>query len=377
MFNHVTVLLNEAVEGLNVKPDGIYVDCTLGGAGHSSLILKQLTTGHLYCFDQDIHAIEAARERLEKIGNQFTIIQSNFKNLKSELHLRGVEHVDGILFDLGVSSPQFDDGDRGFSYNYDARLDMRMNQEASLDAHYIVNHYSYEQLVEILYKYADEKFAKQIARKIEKEREIHPIDTTFQLVDIIKEAIPAYARRKGGHPAKRTFQALRIAVNDELNVFDIALKDALDLLNLNGRISVITFHSLEDKICKYTFNEVSKLKDVPKGLPVIPLEMQPKFKLVNRKPIIASDDELTHNHRAIVTIVVFVLGIIMVKSVESSYNRTIQKLQNEIDTLESDIDSLQMQKQELVSFNRVAEVATSKGYTYQNDATASTTGAQQ
>jgi len=282
MFNHVTVLLNEAVEGLNVKPDGIYVDCTLGGAGHSSLILKQLTTGHLYCFDQDIHAIEAARERLEKIGNQFTIIQSNFKNLKNELHLRGVEHVDGILFDLGVSSPQFDDGARGFSYNYDARLDMRMNQEASLDAHYIVNHYSYEQLVEILYKYADEK----------------SIDTTFQLVDIIKEAIPAYARRKGGHPAKRTFQALRIAVNDELNVFDIALKDALDLLNLNGRISVITFHSLEDKICKYTFNEVSKLKDVPKGLPVIPLEMQPKFKLVNRKPIIASDDELTHNHRA-------------------------------------------------------------------------------
>ena len=226
MFNHVTVLLNEAVEGLNIKPDGIYVDCTLGGAGHSSLILKQLTTGHLYCFDQDIHAIEAARERLEKIGNQFTIIQSNFKNLKSELHLRGVEHVDGILFDLGVSSPQFDDGARGFSYNYDARLDMRMNQEASLDAHYIVNHYSYEQLVEILYKYADEKFAKQIARKIEKEREVHPIDTTFQLVDIIKEAIPAYARRKGGHPAKRTFQALRIAVNDELNVFDIALKDA-------------------------------------------------------------------------------------------------------------------------------------------------------
>lgn len=406
MFNHVTVLLNEAVEGLNIKPDGIYVDCTLGGAGHSSLILKQLTTGHLYCFDQDIHAIEAARERLEKIGNQFTIIQSNFKNLKSELHLRGVEHVDGILFDLGVSSPQFDDGARGFSYNYDAPLDMRMNQEASLDAHYIVNHYSYEQLVEILYKYADEKFAKQIARKIEKEREVHPIDTTFQLVDIIKEAIPAYARRKGGHPAKRTFQALRIAVNDELNVFDIALKDALDLLNLNGRISVITFHSLEDKICKYTFNEVSKLKDVPKGLPVIPLEMQPKFKLVNRKPIIASDDELTHNHRAhsaklrviervilwkkrktgfesfaqvflIVTIVVFVFGIIMVKSVESSYNRTIQKLQNEIDTLESDIDSLQMQKQELVSFNRVAEVATSKGYTYQNDATASTTGVQQ
>ena len=298
MFNHVTVLLNEAVEGLNVKSDGIYVDCTLGGAGHSSLILKQLTTGHLYCFDQDENAIQAARQRLETIGNQFTIIQSNFKNIKAELNQRGVEHVDGILFDLGVSSPQFDNAERGFSYNYDARLDMRMDQSSSLDAHEIVNHYSYEQLVEILYKYADEKFAKQIARRIEKEREIQPIDTTFQLVEIVKSAIPAYARRKGGHPAKRTFQALRIAVNDELNVFDIALKDALDLLNINGRIAVITFHSLEDKICKYTFNDVSKLKDVPKGLPVIPEEMQPKFKLINKKPIIATEEELNENHRS-------------------------------------------------------------------------------
>ncbi|MEF2614995.1 16S rRNA (cytosine(1402)-N(4))-methyltransferase RsmH [Faecalibacillus faecis] len=298
MFNHVTVLLNEAVEGLNVKSDGIYVDCTLGGAGHSSLILKQLTTGHLYCFDQDENAIQAARQRLETIGKQFTIIQSNFKNIKAELNQRGVEHVDGILFDLGVSSPQFDNAERGFSYNYDARLDMRMDQSSSLDAHEIVNHYSYEQLVEILYKYADEKFAKQIARRIEKEREIQPIDTTFQLVEIVKSAIPAYARRKGGHPAKRTFQALRIAVNDELNVFDIALKDALDLLNINGRIAVITFHSLEDKICKYTFNEVSKLKDVPKGLPVIPEGMQPKFKLINKKPIIATEEELNENHRS-------------------------------------------------------------------------------
>lgn len=298
MFNHVTVLLNEAVEGLNVKSDGIYVDCTLGGAGHSSLILKQLTTGHLYCFDQDENAIQAARQRLEAIGDQFTIIQSNFKNIKAELNQRGVEHVDGILFDLGVSSPQFDNAERGFSYNYDARLDMRMDQSSSLDAYEIVNHYSYEQLVEILYKYADEKFAKQIARRIEKEREIQPIDTTFQLVEIVKSAIPAYARRKGGHPAKRTFQALRIAVNDELNVFDIALKDALDLLNINGRIAVITFHSLEDKICKYTFNDVSKLKDVPKGLPVIPEEMQPKFKLINKKPIIATEEELNENHRS-------------------------------------------------------------------------------
>lgn len=298
MFNHVTVLLNEAVEGLNVKSDGIYVDCTLGGAGHSSLILKQLTTGHLYCFDQDENAIQAARQRLEAIGDQFTIIQSNFKNIKAELNQRGVEHVDGILFDLGVSSPQFDNAERGFSYNYDARLDMRMDQSSSLDAHEIVNHYSYEQLVEILYKYADEKFAKQIARRIEKEREIQPIDTTFQLVEIVKSAIPAYARRKGGHPAKRTFQALRIAVNDELNVFDIALKDALDLLNLNGRIAVITFHSLEDKICKYTFNDVTKLKDVPPGLPVIPDYLQPRFKLINKKAMVASKEELEVNHRA-------------------------------------------------------------------------------
>lgn len=298
MFNHITVLLNEAIEGLNIKPDGIYVDCTLGGAGHSCEILKRLTTGHLYCFDQDDVAIEAARHRLEEVGDQFTIIRSNFKNIKNELHERGVRQVDGILFDLGVSSPQFDDGERGFSYNADARLDMRMDTSASLDAHKIVNHWSYEQLVEIFYKYADEKFAKQIARGIERQRQDKPIDTTFELVDIIKQAIPAYARRKGGHPAKRTFQALRIAVNDELNVFDIALKDSLELLNVGGRIAVITFHSLEDKICKYTFNDVSKLKDVPKGLPVIPEDMQPRFRLVNKKPVVAGNEELNANHRA-------------------------------------------------------------------------------
>lgn len=298
MFKHITVLLEEAVDGLDIKEDGIYVDCTLGGGGHSSAILKKLTTGHLYCFDQDEIAIKAARERLEKTSNHFTIIHSNFKNIKVELAKLGVSHVDGILYDLGVSSPQFDDAKRGFSYNFDARLDMRMDQSKDLDAYKIVNEWSYEQLVSIFYKYADEKFSKQIARKIEKQREIKPIETTFELVDLIKEAIPAPARRKGGHPAKRTFQALRIAVNDELNVFDQSLTDALDLLNVGGRISVITFHSLEDKICKYTFNEVTRLKDVPKGLPVIPDEMKPKYKLVNRKPIIASEDELENNHRA-------------------------------------------------------------------------------
>lgn len=298
MFDHVTVLLNEAVEGLNIKEDGIYVDCTLGGAGHSCAILKRLTTGHLYCFDQDQTAIAAARSRLSEISDNFTIIYSNFVNIKTELSNLGITKVDGILFDLGVSSPQFDTGERGFSYNYNARLDMRMDTNNSLDAYTIVNTWSYEQLVEILFKYADEKFAKRIARKIEQSRVNKPIETTFQLVEIIKEAIPAAARRKGGHPAKRTFQALRIAVNDELNVFDRALKDSLVLLNSGGRIAVITFHSLEDKICKYTFNDVTKLKDVPPGLPVIPDYLLPKYKLVNKKAIVASKEELEINHRA-------------------------------------------------------------------------------
>ncbi|WP_455684154.1 16S rRNA (cytosine(1402)-N(4))-methyltransferase RsmH [Thomasclavelia sp.] len=298
MFDHVTVLLNEAVDGLNIKEDGIYVDCTLGGAGHSCAILKRLTTGHLYCFDQDQSAIEAAKDRLSQIGDNFTIIYSNFVNIKEKLKELGIEKVDGILFDLGVSSPQFDTGSRGFSYNYDARLDMRMDTSSKLDAYKIVNTWSYEKIVEILYKYADEKFAKRIARKIEQTRINKPIETTFELVEIIKEAIPAAARRKGGHPAKRTFQALRIAVNDELNVFDRALKDSLELLNDGGRISVITFHSLEDKICKYTFNDVTKLKDVPPGLPVIPEYLLPKYRLVNKKAIIASKAELEANHRA-------------------------------------------------------------------------------
>lgn len=298
MFHHKSVLLQETIEGLHIKEDGIYVDCTLGGGGHSSEILKRLTTGHLYCFDQDQAAIDAAREKLLNISDNFTIIYSNFKNIKNELSKYGVNKVDGIVFDLGVSSPQFDDGERGFSYNYDAKLDMRMDRSQSLSAYEIVNTYDYNDLVKILYKYSDEKFAKQIARRIEKHRENKAIETTFELVDIIKEAIPAAARRKGGHPAKRTFQALRIAVNDELNVFDTALSDALEILNVNGRIAVITFHSLEDKICKYTFNEVTKEPDLPRGIPIIPKEMRPKFKKITRKPIIASEDELKINHRS-------------------------------------------------------------------------------
>lgn len=298
MFHHISVLLNETIEGLNIKEDGIYVDCTLGGGGHSSEILKRLTTGHLYCFDQDQNAIKAASERLSAISDRFTIIYSNFKNIKQELNDRGIYKVDGIVFDLGVSSPQFDDGERGFSYNYDARLDMRMDQSQPLSAYEVVNEYSFNELVEIFYKYSEEKFSKQIARLIERKRAEKPIETTFELVEIIKAAIPVSARRKGGHPAKRCFQALRIAVNDELNVFDTALNDSLELLNEEGRIAVITFHSLEDKICKYTFNKVSKLPDLPYGLPVIPEEMKPKFRLVSRKPIVASQEELDDNHRS-------------------------------------------------------------------------------
>lgn len=298
MFHHKSVLLQETIEGLNIKEDGIYVDCTLGGGGHSSEILKRLTSGHLYCFDQDQVAITAAKERLSKISNNFTIIYSNFKNLKEELAKLGVHHVDGIVFDLGVSSPQFDDGERGFSYNYDARLDMRMDRQNPLSAYEIVNTYSYEQLVKILYKYSEEKFAKQIARMIEKQRQEKPIETTFELVEIVKSAIPAAARRKGGHPAKRTFQALRIAVNDELNVFDEALNDALKITKVGGRIAVITFHSLEDKICKYTFQEVTQLPRLPQGMPIIPDELQPRFQKITKKPIVAGDDELEENHRS-------------------------------------------------------------------------------
>ncbi|MFR7592526.1 MAG: 16S rRNA (cytosine(1402)-N(4))-methyltransferase RsmH [Longibaculum sp.] len=298
MFHHISVLLTETIEGLHIREDGIYVDCTLGGGGHSAEILKRLTTGHLYCFDQDQKAIDAASKRLSQISDHFTIIYSNFKNLKSELEKLGVYKVDGIVFDLGVSSPQFDDGERGFSYNYDALLDMRMDQNQTLSAYDIVNTYEYSELVKILYKYADEKFAKQIARAIERHRQEKPIKTTFELVDIIKEAIPAPARRKGGHPAKRTFQALRIAVNDELNVFESALDDALDMLNVGGRVAVITFHSLEDKICKYTFNEVTKEPDLPMGMPIVPEHLKPRFQKITKKPIVAGEEELEVNHRS-------------------------------------------------------------------------------
>lgn len=299
-FQHYTVLLHETIDELNVKPDGIYVDCTLGGAGHSKYLLGKLTTGHLYAFDQDQKAIDHAQTFLkeEVEQNKVTFIKDNFRNLKTALAQFGVTEVDGIFYDLGVSSPQLDEAERGFSYHQDAPLDMRMDQSQDLSAYTVVNEWSYQNLVKIFFRYGEEKFSKQIARLIEKRREVAPIETTGELVELIKEGIPAPARRKGGHPAKRIFQAIRIAVNDELGAAEESLEQALDLINNGGRISVITFHSLEDRIAKTLFKEYSSPKDVPPGLPVIPVEYQPRFKLVNRKPILPSEIELAENNRS-------------------------------------------------------------------------------
>lgn len=298
MFKHYSVLLEEAVEGLNIKEDGIYVDCTLGGAGHSLEILKKLTTGKLYAFDQDNVALENAKIKLSEYADKVVFIKSNFENLKEKLAEQNVYEVDGVLYDLGVSSPQLDTPERGFSYNYDTRLDMRMDTDASISAYEVVNEYSYHDLVRIFYRYGEEKFSKQIARNIEKKRELAPIETTFQLVDIIKESIPAAKRRTGGHPAKRVFQAIRIAVNNELSVFENSLEQAIDIVRVGGRISVITFHSLEDRICKQIFNSYAKNKEIPKNLPILPNESLSKLKLITRKPICPSDKELEENNRS-------------------------------------------------------------------------------
>ncbi|MCM3214848.1 16S rRNA (cytosine(1402)-N(4))-methyltransferase RsmH [Niallia taxi] len=299
MFKHTTVLLNEAVDGLNIQPDGIYVDCTLGGAGHSELILSKLSDkGRLIAFDQDETAIMNAEKKLERYKDKLTIVKSNFSNLKEEIHNLGITSVDGVLYDLGVSSPQLDTPERGFSYHHDAPLDMRMDSDADISAYDVVNNWKYEDLVRIFFRYGEEKFSKQIARKIEAARETKPVETTGELVELIKDAIPAPARRKGGHPAKRVFQAIRIAVNDELGVFEDSIGQAISLLNQGGRISVITFHSLEDRICKAAFKKASDLPDLPPGLPIIPAEFQPELKLVSRKPIVPSDEELEENNRA-------------------------------------------------------------------------------
>ena len=297
MGKHIPVLLNETISGLSIKPDGIYIDLTVGRGGHSGEILKKLKKGHLYAFDQDKEAIIESQKYLETISQSFTLIHKNFSSLKETLEELNVTYVDGILMDLGVSSPQFDEGDRGFSYKEDAPLDMRMDQRNSLTAYEIVNRYSLEEITSILREYGEEKFAYQIAKNIVKAREITPIETTFQLVDIIKRSKPMKELAKAGHPAKQSFQALRIAVNDELNVLTLTLRDALKALRPNGgRLAVITFHSLEDRIVKNIFKEAA----VSEGNRIdIPSHIEEKeYELITRKPIVASDDELIINHRA-------------------------------------------------------------------------------
>ncbi|MBQ2947177.1 MAG: 16S rRNA (cytosine(1402)-N(4))-methyltransferase RsmH [Bacilli bacterium] len=289
---HISVLLQECIDNLKLKEDGVIVDCTLGYGGHSSEILKRIKKGFLFAFDQDNDAILSSSQRLNKIGNNYEIIKSNFVNIKEELNKRNISKVDGILYDLGVSSPQLDEGDRGFSFHQDARLDMRMDKSKNLDAYKVVNTYSYQDLVNIFYKYGEEKYASSIAKGIINSR---PITTTLELVEVIKNNVPEkYKRDK--HPARKVFQAIRIEVNDELNVFENSLKDALELLDVGGRICVITFHSLEDKICKNIFNSVSKVDDSLKHLPIVPLEYLPKFKVI--KTIDPSKNELEINSRA-------------------------------------------------------------------------------
>lgn len=291
---HISVLLNECIENLNLKDDSVIVDCTLGYGGHSSEILKRIKKGKLYSFDQDDEAIKSAKNRLDKIGNNYTIIRSNFVNLESEIK-KYENSVDGILYDLGVSSPQLDEAERGFSFHNDADLDMRMDKSNPLKAYDVVNNYSYEELTDILYKYGEEKYASSIAKKIIKEREIKPIRTTLELVEIIKSAVPEkYKRDK--HPARKTFQAIRIEVNKELDVFESSLRQALDLVKIGGRVCVITFHSLEDKICKNIFKSVSEVDKNLRNMPIIPEAMMPKYKIVaNIKP---SSEELANNNRA-------------------------------------------------------------------------------
>lgn len=296
-YNHISVLLNESIQQLNIKKNGVYIDCTLGGGGHSSEILKRIPNGHLYAFDQDSFAINTADEKLKKIASNYTLINENFVNIKVALEEENVYGVDGILYDLGVSSFQLDIPERGFSYRFDGPLDMRMDQTAELDAYTVVNTYDEKSLVRILFEYGEEKFTRLIARKIVSEREKKPIETTLELVEIIKKALPASALRNSSHPAKQTFQAIRIEVNHELDILKKALEDGLSLLNKNGRMVVITFHSLEDRIVKKLFKEKTTLQ-LPKDLPYIPEGYEIEFKLINSKVILPSESEISNNLRS-------------------------------------------------------------------------------
>ena len=297
-FKHISVLLDECLEGLNIKEDGIYVDCTLGGAGHSKEIVKRLSNkGRLIGIDQDKDALKAAGEKLKDYDNA-TLVHSNFENIKDVIENLGLEGVDGILIDLGVSSYQLDTGDRGFSYMQDAPLDMRMNRELEFSAYDVVNGYSEDDLYKIIRDYGEEKFAKRIASFIVKAREEGEIKTTLELVDIIKAAIPAKARREGPHPAKRTFQAIRIEVNRELSIISKTIKDGVEKLNKGGRMAIITFHSLEDRIVKTTYKELTNPCTCPREFPICVCNNEPIVKIITRKPIEASKEELEENPRS-------------------------------------------------------------------------------
>lgn len=297
-FKHVSVLLNECIEALNIKGNGIYVDCTLGGAGHSSEIVKNLSKkGRLIGIDQDTDALKAAKERLKDYGN-VTFVHNNFYNIKEIIENLNIEAVDGILMDLGVSSYQLDTGERGFSYMKDGLLDMRMNRDDYLSAHDVVNNYSEEELYKVIKEYGEEKFAKRIANFIVKAREKEEIKTTFELVDIIKAAIPAKARREGPHPAKRTFQAIRIEVNGELRILDKAIRDGVEKLNKGGRMAIITFHSLEDRIVKTVYKDLQNPCTCPKEFPICTCGKKPTVKLITRKPIDPSKEEVEMNPRS-------------------------------------------------------------------------------
>lgn len=291
---HKSVLLEESIKYLNLKENSIIVDCTLGYGGHSKEILKKIPKGFLYAFDQDKEAIKYAEKELKEAGLNFEIINTNFKNIKEELTKRKIK-VDGILFDLGVSSPQLDNGERGFSFHKDAPLDMRMNKEEKMSAKEVVNAYSKEKLIEIFYKYGEEKYARSIAENIVKKRKEKEIETTLELSEIIKESVPEKYRRVS-HPARKVFQAIRIEVNNELEVFEKALTDSLELIKNEGRICVITFHSLEDKICKRIFNEASRIPKELEKLPIIPEEYKPKYKVIAN--ITPTKKEIEENYRS-------------------------------------------------------------------------------
>ncbi len=299
MFKHITVLLNESVDALNIKPNGVYVDCTAGGGGHSLEIAKRLSgNGRLICIDRDTAALEACKERLKDYMDKVTLVHARFSEIKSVLAQLGIEGIDGALMDLGVSSYQIDTAERGFSFRFDAPLDMRMDREAHLSAYEIVNNYTQQEIADILWRFGEEKFSRKIAERIVKARQESPIETTGQLVEVIKSAMPGFAKREDQHPAKRSFQALRIAVNEELAEVTQAVNEIPKLLNKDGRIAIISFHSLEDRIVKTAFNELSLKCSCPPDFPVCVCNRQPILEVVTRKPILPTPLQITENRRA-------------------------------------------------------------------------------